>query len=393
MIRSRVLKNFFKIKVAVTGLIIISLIFIIALLAYVIAPDNTPYANGQQITLGNIKPGKVITFLNIKRNKITDSESWIYKFMHGFPSAYNRIPINNCEVNGDSIFIEEYGSTSKTKFQNSFHLADIFYAIQGERTIKKKSGNYIIPIVNGKHKTVSISKLKAQIPEEAIKQQTFWLGTDRFGRDMLSRIIVGSRISISVGFIAVGISLFVGIILGLLGGYYGGIVDKLIMWLINVVWSIPTLLLVIAISMVLGKGFWQIFLAVGLTMWVEVARVVRGQVKSLKEKDFVLSARVLGISGSRIMFRHILPNTTGPLIVISAANFATAILLEAGLSFLGIGVQPPMPSWGNMIRDHYGYIVVDQAYLAIVPGGAIMLMVWSFNVLGYGLRDAFDVKN
>jgi len=107
----------------------------------------------------------------------------------------------------------------------------------------------------------------------------------------------------------------------------------------------------------------------------------------------VLSARVLGISGSRIMFRHILPNTTGPLIVISAANFATAILLEAGLSFLGIGVQPPMPSWGNMIRDHYGYIVVDQAYLAIVPGVAIMLMVWSFNVLGYGLRDAFDVKN
>jgi peptide/nickel transport system permease protein len=164
------------------------------------------------------------------------------------------------------------------------------------------------------------------------------------------------------------------------------------MWLINVVWSIPTLLMVIALTMVLGKGFWQIFVAVGLTMWVEVARVVRGQVMSLREKEFVEAAKVLGFGTRRIVFRHILPNVMGPVAIISAGNFATAILLEAGLSFLGIGVQPPIPSWGTMIKDHYGYLIMDKAYLAILPGVAIMLLVLAFTLIGNGLRDALDTK-
>jgi peptide/nickel transport system permease protein len=164
------------------------------------------------------------------------------------------------------------------------------------------------------------------------------------------------------------------------------------MWLINVVWSIPTLLMVIALTMVLGKGFWQIFVAVGLTMWVEVARVVRGQVMSLREKEFVEAAKVLGFGTRRIVFRHILPNVMGPVAIISAGTFATAILLEAGLSFLGIGVQPPIPSWGTMIKDHYGYLIMDKAYLAILPGVAIMLLVLAFTLIGNGLRDALDTK-
>ncbi len=223
-----------------------------------------------------------------------------------------------------------------------------------------------------------------------IKSQTFLLGTDRFGRDMVSQLIIGMRVSLSVGFIAVFISLVIGLTLGSIAGYYRGRADNFIVWLINVVWSIPTLLLVIAITFAIGKGFWQVFLAVGLTMWVEVARVVRGQIISVREKEYVEAARALGFSDLRIIGRHILPNIMGPVIVISAANFASAILIEAGLSFLGIGVQPPMPSWGTMIRDHYGFIILDKGFLAFLPGVLIMMMVLAFMLVGNGLKEALD---
>src|SRR5690606_2841180 len=154
--------------------------------------------------------------------------------------------------------------------------------------------------------------------------------------------------SLGIGFIAVFISLLIGITLGAIAGYYGGKIDTLIMWLINVTWSIPTLLLVIAITLTLGKGFWQVFIAVGLPMWVEVARVVRGQVMGVKQLQFVTAARALGFNDFRIVTKHIIPHVLAPVIVISAANFAGAILIESGLSFLGIGAQPPMPSWGAM---------------------------------------------
>ena len=165
------------------------------------------------------------------------------------------------------------------------------------------------------------------------------------------------------------------------------------MWFVNVIWSIPTLLIVIAISLVLGKGFWQIFIAIGLTMWVEVARIVRGQVLLERELQYVESAKILGFSSFRIIYKHVLPNILAPIIVISAANFATAILVESGLSFLGLGAQPPIPSWGSMIKDHYSYIVMNKAYLAIIPGIAIMSFVLAFMLLGNGLRDAFDHKH
>ena len=174
---------------------------------------------------------------------------------------------------------------------------------------------------------------------------------DRYGRDLLSRLLIGTRISFSIGFVAVFISLFIGIFIGAIGGYFGGKLDALIMWIINITWSIPTLLLVIAITLALGKGVWQVFIAVGLTMWVEVARVVRGQVITMKQQQYVEAAKALGFSDFRIIFRHILPNIMAPIIVISAANFAGAILIESGLSFLGIGAQPPTPSWGAMIKN------------------------------------------
>jgi peptide/nickel transport system permease protein len=225
------------------------------------------------------------------------------------------------------------------------------------------------------------------------KEPTYVLGTDRYGRDILSRLIYGSRVSLSVGLISESISIFIGVMLGALAGYFRGKPDALIMWLINVIWAFPSILFIIALSVVLGKGFWQSFVAIGLTGWVDIARIVRGQFFSLRETEYVEATRALGYKPSRIIFKHILPNTIGPIIVTGTAGLATAIIFEASLSFLGLGVQPPTPSWGQMVFDGYKYIVAGTNWgLAVFPSIAIMLTVFSVNLVGDGLRDAFDPK-
>ena len=247
--------------------------------------------------------------------------------------------------------------------------------------------------LEGAEKTIKSSAFPNNSPKDFIQEKSFLFGTDKYGRDLISRVLVGARISFFIGFVAVLISLLIGIFMGSIAGYFGGKVDAIIMWIINVTWSIPTLLLVIAITLALGKGFWQVFIAVGLTMWVEVARVVRGQIISAKEMQYVTAARALGFNDFRVITKHILPNIMAPVIVISAANFAAAILIESGLSFLGIGAQPPMASWGAMIKDHYNYIILGKPYLAIIPGLCIMSLVMAFMLIGNALRDALDVKN
>ena len=225
-----------------------------------------------------------------------------------------------------------------------------------------------------------------------MQEKTFILGTDRLGRDILSRLMAGTYISLTVGFISVAISLIVGVTIGLLAGYYRGWVDATLSWIINVIWSIPNLLVVMAFILAFGAGFWKVFIAIGLTMWVEVARIVRGQILSIREKEYIEAARSMGMSDWRIMFREMLPQLWPILIVISAANFSSAILIESGMSFLGLGVQIPAPSWGNMIRENYAMIPTQHAHLALAPGICIMLTVLALSYVGNGLRSALDIK-
>jgi peptide/nickel transport system permease protein len=381
-------------KIAVFGMTIISASFVVAILGPLIQPDDTPDANEMALQLTTKKPGFTVKTLRVAKNQEEINSNIFKKLIFGEERSFREMPIYDYWFEGENIVVESFtGLEVNNGIEARYNLADVVYSINFNNLFKRTPDGYLeFYDFEGNRIRRSIDDLVEEIEKNHVVSRTYWLGTDKFGRDLLSRLLAGTRVSLSVGFISVVISLFIGILFGSLSGFFRGRVDDVILWFIQVVWSIPTLLLVIAITFALGKGFWQIFIAVGLSMWPDIARVVRGQIISVREQEFVEAARALGYSNTRIIAKHILPNTMGPVIVISAANFAAAILLEAGLSFLGIGAQPPMPTWGGMIKDHYGYIIVDAAYLAILPGFAIMIMVLAFVLVGNGLRDALDAK-
>jgi ABC-type dipeptide/oligopeptide/nickel transport system permease subunit len=347
-------KRLKKNKGAVAGLIIIVFAVLTAIFSYFIAPDSSPYANRIILEIRKQKPGFKKTFLKIPKDEPPANRGFFHHLFYGTDDEFEFMPINSYRlVTRDSLVAVRF----------------IDDGVEEE-------------------KIFAVNKL----PASFTTTKKFWLGTDKFGRDVLSRIVIGTRVSLSVGLITIIISLSIGVLLGSLAGYFRGRIDNIIMWFINIIWSIPTLLLVFAITFALGKGFWQVFIAVGLTMWVNVARLVRGQVLSVRELEYIEATRVLGFSHFRTIFRHILPNIMGPVLVIAASNFASAIVIEAGLSFLGVGVQPPQPSWGLMIKENYSFIITQNPMLALAPGFAIMLLVLAFNLLGNGLRDALDVR-
>ncbi|GAA4342393.1 ABC transporter permease [Flaviaesturariibacter amylovorans] len=349
-LRRRLLRN----KGALFGMVLIGLAVLVAVFGYFLAPDPSPNANRIILEIGGNKPGYTQEFLLLRKNPEPAPVGFFERLLNGVPDRADYIPVTWWRYQGDSLLVDKYVDEGLTERRS-----------------------YVPEDLAGKSATV---------------RQRFLLGTDKYGRDILSRLIIGTRVSLTVGLVTVLISLSIGIFLGALAGYFGGKTDAVVMWLINVLWSIPTLLLVFAITLLLGKGFWQVFIAVGLTLWVNVARLVRGQVLATRELSYVEAARALGYSHFRTLFRHILPNILGPILVIAASNFASAIVIEAGLSFLGVGVQPPQPSWGLMIKENYNFIITNNPVLALAPGFAIMLLVLAFHLLGNGLRDALDVR-
>ena len=337
------------------SVLIISLFFFISLFCYFIIPDKTINANSINLTIKSQKPGfKKMFFENVSVNYS------IKNLFFGSEKIDESYPLDDYEIINDSIIkIINYDESKKSILDEKI-------------IIIKKNSN----IHNNVHEI-----------EKFISAKKFIFGTDIYGRDLFSRIILGTRVSLSIGLMAVFISNFIGIILGLISGYYGGYIDKIIVWIINIFWSIPTLLLVIALSLALGKGFWQVYISIGLSIWVDVARLVRGKVISEKNKDYIFASKVLGYNDIKILINNILPNIISPILIFSAANFASSILLESGLSFLGIGSQPPTPSWGYMIKENYQYIIFGNSYLIIIPSIFLISMVLSFYYLSNHLAS------
>ncbi len=348
-------KKFRKDKWGMGGIIFIGICLFISLLGYSITPDSTPHADAQCVEIALTPPMSSIQFIRIEKPVVVNT-SFITQLLKGAPRKCNYIPVKSSELSGDVISIEQYINYNKKLVD------DHKYSINKDRII--------LPVT----------------------KKVFVLGTDRFGRDVLSRLMIGTRITMMVGFIAVIISVIIGIVMGAFAGYFGKWIDNLILWLMNVVWSIPTLLLVLTITISLGKGLLPVFVAVGLTMWVDVARIVRGEILSLREKEFVVAGKALGFTSVRIIFKHIVPNVMASVLVIASANFASAILIESGLSFLGLGAQPPTPTWGNMIESHRNFITTSHAHLALIPGFAIMFLVLAFTMVSNGLKNAMEKR-
>jgi ABC-type dipeptide/oligopeptide/nickel transport system permease subunit len=365
-IRQRLWRN----QPAMLGLAFIVCAAVVAVLGYLIIPDSTPYANNSFVELQKKMPGFSVQVLRVPVAYTLPDQNIIRKLLFGQERSYQEFPIRDYKINGDTLAARPYEQNKALPQED-----------------KKFALKKLLPV----NASTPGSK---QLPDEVVYTKHFWLGTDNAGRDVLSRLLLGTRISLGIGLVAVLISVFVGIVIGAIAGYFGGLVDRLMQFLMTVVWSVPSIMLVIAISLALNsKGIWVSFVAVGLTMWVDVARVVRGQFLSLKEKTYIEAVTVLGLPRYRIIINHLLPNMTGPLIVIATANFASAILMEAGLSFLGLGVQPPAPSWGMMVSEGFQLIGTKAGlFLVLLPSVLISLLVLSFNLLGNGLRDAYDPK-
>lgn len=344
------LKKLFKQPFFTIGSFVLLFFAVVGIAGYSLCSDTSVNSNSIMPEWASLQPGSQVHFLQMKRKIGRSWNFWVWGDEHT-PEIFSVSQISDVKV---------LPNQNQVQF------------------IHAKTG---LPMI------INLNELDF---DGKVQTKSFDLGSDRFGRDILSRLIIGTRVSLSIGLLSMILSLLIGVVIGLLAGYFGGWIDQLLSWFITVFWSVPTLLIALGLSFVFGKGYLQVLFATGLSSWVDVARIVRGQTMQLRNREFILSSRITGFSSFHIMFKHILPNLTGTLTVLATTNFAAAILLEAGLSFLGLGVAPPIPSWGMMVKENLGYLVVGKPYLAIIPGAAIMILVMSFNLLSMGLKEIQD---
>lgn len=396
-------RRFRRNRLALLGLVWLVICVAVSIFAYPLMPDKTRNANFRVVELAKSPPGTEAELLLKPLHTEVDTPGWLGQWMAGSPDRYSPILLQGggaVRVSSDSIYFLREGGYEESELLPVFML-DVDASAPEALAWKAKYDrpyeiiDQQIRYINhrGEWGLAFLGDLQAQLRAELIVRKKYLLGTDSAGRDVLSRLILGARVSMSVGLMAVLVSLVLGIFLGAMSGFFRGWVDTVVMWFVQVIWSLPVLLLAISLSFAFGEGFWQLFLAIGAATWVEVARIVRGQIFTLREMQYVEATRAMGFRSFRVITRHILPNILSPLIIVAAANFASAILIEAGLSFLGVGVKAPVPSWGSMIQEGYTQIFFDSgSWLAFFPGLAIILVVISLNLVGFGLRDALDPK-
>ena len=348
-------------RLALAGLGVLAALAALALVGPLALPDDSPGANRQLPALARLPAGSTLTFLRLPYPEPPAAEGLWARWWQGQPPPTRELPLS---VNGAAYTLR---LTADSVW------AEPAAAVRG------------LPL--------AAARPMGWGPEQLVGTRRFPLGTDALGRCLYSRLALGARVTLSIGLLAVVASLAIGTMVGLVAGYFGGWLDRVLQGLMTVVWALPALLLALTLAFVLGKGFAQLVWAVALSLWVDVARIVRGEVRSLKERGYIEAARIMGFGHGRILAVHLLPALTGPLVILAAANFASAILLESGLSFLGLGVAPPTPSWGAMVQEGYPYLLIDRGRgIALWPAAALFVSILSLYLVGQGLRDALDPR-
>jgi peptide/nickel transport system permease protein len=386
-------RRFVRQPAALMAAVLLAALCLVALPGPMLAPDPTPDGNRQLPAVALQGPGFRTAALRIRKNQPMPPTHWGTAWLQGRPDDHEWVPVSEYRLRGDTLEAVEWRANGAGKLRY-WHLADVVYPLVSDRAIHPIAEDfYAIETIDYGTLTVSSAALRQRFTDHHVAALHFPLGSDNLGRCLLSRLLLGTRLSLAIGATAVLVSLGIGVLLGLLAGYFGGATDRAVQFAANVLWAMPTLLMVFAIALAFGRGASVLFLAVGLTLWVEVARLVRGQVLSLRRAGYVEAAGAMGFSPPRILLRHILPNVLGPVLIVAASNFATAILIEAGLGYLGFGLPAPAPSLGALLSENRGFLTTDKAYLAVLPGAVVMVLVLLFNLLGNGLRDALDVRD